>query len=440
MRSARPNPRPTTPGRPRPRPFGPLMVAVAIVALSLVGLPVHAGSPPSGSSVSGSQRAALATQVVALRALANGRWVSAENGGSAPLIANRTAIGAWERFDLAVLSGDSVALRAQANGRYVCADAAGALPLISNRDAVGSWETFTLIRNVDGTISLRAQANDRIVTAESAGAAPLIANRTAIGPWEKFDLVTQTATPPPAAGDKPGSSNTGPGDPTALRPASGRTVTTAGTVLSNLDISGPITIAASGVRIQQSRIRGTSSYGVLVRSGSVVIEDTEISGFENAIAGDNWSATRVDIHSTYGDGVKFGSQVTLQDSWIHDLDGGPGAHSDGGQMQSGVTNLVVRHNTIDMSNSHPANAALFLAPDLGPSTNGPVTIADNWLDGGNYILFCVDGGNGRYFVRNISITNNKFGRNFQYGPANINVSITQYGNVWADTGRPLSLS
>jgi hypothetical protein len=34
----------------------------------------------------------------ALRAHANGRYVTAEKAGSAPLIDNRTAIGAWEKF------------------------------------------------------------------------------------------------------------------------------------------------------------------------------------------------------------------------------------------------------------------------------------------------------------------------------------------------------
>ena len=37
--------------------------------------------------------------VVSLRAHANGRFVTAENGGAASLIANRTAIGQWEKFD-----------------------------------------------------------------------------------------------------------------------------------------------------------------------------------------------------------------------------------------------------------------------------------------------------------------------------------------------------
>ncbi|HEX7805699.1 MAG TPA: hypothetical protein VF413_06010, partial [Cellulomonas sp.] len=129
----------------------------------------------------------------------------------------------------------------------------------------------------------------------------------------------------------------------------------------------------------------------------------------------------------------------LQDSWIHDLTPASGAHADGGQMQSGVTNLVVRHNVIDLSNVANANSALFLAPDLGPSAPGPVTIDGNWLNGGNYTLFCVDGNNGQYFVQNIAITSNKFGRVAQYGPDRINVPITQSGNVWADTNAALGL-
>lgn len=35
---------------------------------------------------------------MALHARVNGRYVTAENAGAAPLIANRTAVGSWERF------------------------------------------------------------------------------------------------------------------------------------------------------------------------------------------------------------------------------------------------------------------------------------------------------------------------------------------------------
>jgi alpha-L-fucosidase 2 len=126
---------------------------------------------------------------VSLRAHANGNIVSADNAGAAPLIANRTAIGGWEQFDLITNPDGSVSLRAHANANFVSADNAGAAPLIANRTAIGGWEQFDLITNPDGSVSLRAHANANFVTADNAGAAPLIANRTAIGPWEEFDLI-----------------------------------------------------------------------------------------------------------------------------------------------------------------------------------------------------------------------------------------------------------
>lgn len=127
--------------------------------------------------------------VISLRAHANGLYVTAENAGASPLIANRTAIGSWEQFDEIDQGGGAIALRAHANSQYVCADNGGASPLIANRTAIGLWETFTLIHNADGSVSLQAHANNEYVTAENAGADPLIANRTAIGPWEEFDLI-----------------------------------------------------------------------------------------------------------------------------------------------------------------------------------------------------------------------------------------------------------
>jgi alpha-L-fucosidase 2 len=126
---------------------------------------------------------------VALRSRANNLYVSAANAGASALIANATAVGAWEKFDLIDLGNGNVALRAQVNGKYVCAEGAGAQNLIANRDAAGSWETFRRVNNSNGTVSFMATVNSRYVVAENGGAAPLIANRTAIGPWEQFDLI-----------------------------------------------------------------------------------------------------------------------------------------------------------------------------------------------------------------------------------------------------------
>jgi hypothetical protein len=129
-------------------------------------------------------------RTISLRSVANNDYVTAEDAGADPLIANRTAVGLWEQFDVIDAGSGTIALRAQVNGKYVTAENAGADALIANRTAIGLWETFTLITNSNGTVSLLAQVNGKYVTAEDAGASPLIANRTSIGPWEQFDQAT----------------------------------------------------------------------------------------------------------------------------------------------------------------------------------------------------------------------------------------------------------
>ncbi|MDQ1495165.1 MAG: hypothetical protein QOG69_1648, partial [Actinomycetota bacterium] len=127
--------------------------------------------------------------VVSLRAHANGDYVTADPAGAAPLIANATAVGTAQQYDLVNNADGSVSYRAHANNAYVTAENAGASPLIANRAAIGGWEEFDLIHNADGSVSLRAHANGKYVTAENAGASPLIANRAAIGAWEEFDQI-----------------------------------------------------------------------------------------------------------------------------------------------------------------------------------------------------------------------------------------------------------
>lgn len=128
------------------------------------------------------------TLVVALRSRASGFYVTAESAGASPLIANRSAVGGWERFQLLDAGNGRVALRSLANNRLVCAESSGSAPLVANRDAIGPWETFQLMRNTDGSLALLSMANQRYVTTDAAGASPLLASRTAAGLTESFDL------------------------------------------------------------------------------------------------------------------------------------------------------------------------------------------------------------------------------------------------------------
>jgi subtilisin family serine protease len=130
-----------------------------------------------------------ARPTIGLQSYANGRFVSAENGGNSPLIANRTAPGFWEGYRIIDDGTGYVALLANANGKYVTAENGGNSPLIARATKIGDWERFELITNFDRSTSLRAKANFRYVTAENGGNSSLIARATDIGPWEKFDMV-----------------------------------------------------------------------------------------------------------------------------------------------------------------------------------------------------------------------------------------------------------
>jgi hypothetical protein len=123
---------------------------------------------------------------VSLRA-SDGSYVTADNTGASPLIANRSAVGTWEKFDVTYLSGDQIQLRSRANGLYVDAANAGTSALIANQTTAAGWETFHLIENSDGTVSLMAEANNKYVTSND-GTEPLIANQAAVAGWEKFTI------------------------------------------------------------------------------------------------------------------------------------------------------------------------------------------------------------------------------------------------------------
>jgi hypothetical protein len=227
-----------------------------------------------------------------------------------------------------------------------------------------------------------------------------------------------------------------------LKPYTGSTTISASNVVLDGYQFGALTITGKNVTIKNSVISAGSGsdFAITTKSGgSFTLTDSEVVGGSNGIGFDNWTGIRINVHGQTDDGMKLGSNVRLEDSWIHGLTPGSGAHADGGQVQSGITNTVIRHNVIDVgTGTRNANAALFLAPDLGPSTAGPLLIESNWLNGGNYIVQIVDGDNGRYFIGNITFRNNRFGSTYAYGALRTNVPVTMSGNVWDATGKPIS--
>ena len=254
---------------------------------------------------------------------------------------------------------------------------------------------------------------------------------------------TAATTAPPPAG-KPGPTNTGVPAGTALTPYTGpSTITVDGTVIDGKDVAGSLIIRAKNVTIKNSKIHDDMGAvaGINVQDGgSATITDSEIYNFQVGIVYANWTGVRLNMHDISFDGIKMSSNAELRDSWIHSPKPTADAHWDGIQVQNGVVNTKITGNFIDAGDQSAVdtNSALFLVPDLGASTDGPLTVQNNWLNGGNYTVYILNGRDGQT-IRDITFTGNRFGRSSKYGPKYVNVPVTWSGNVWDDDGSPVNL-
>jgi hypothetical protein len=136
---------------------------------------------------------------IALKAYANGQFVTADSAGTIAMLANKTSVGPWEKFQLVDAGSGRFALKALSNNKYVSTGSGGNSQLMNNATTIGSSETFTIETQADGRVALKAYVNSKYVCAENSGTQPLIANRASAGIWEKFDMIVN-----PADGTKAG--------------------------------------------------------------------------------------------------------------------------------------------------------------------------------------------------------------------------------------------
>ncbi len=186
-----------------------------------------------------------------------------------------------------------------------------------------------------------------------------------------------------------------------------KTYSSSGTVISGKDFHGFVKITGSNITIKNSIFRGraTSSNAGLLdteRGTNTVVQDSEfVPSHPSATIDGIWANStkiyRANVHGSV-DGIKTGSDVLIQDSYIHDLSwfasdpnqGGGETHNDGVQSFHGDARVTIRHNTIDMSTTKNANAAW-------QTSARDSRIEGNWLDGGgctlnfNHVSGYVDG-------------------------------------------------
>ncbi|MBL6277097.1 S8 family serine peptidase [Micromonospora fiedleri] len=121
--------------------------------------------------------------VISIKSKANGKYVVA---GSKPLIASSSKVTKSAKFQIVNIGDGFFGLKALANGKYVTAASKGTKPLIASAKSRGVWESFDFLDyNGDGTVFFRASDN-QAVSAGSAGTKQLISNKNI--KWFEFEL------------------------------------------------------------------------------------------------------------------------------------------------------------------------------------------------------------------------------------------------------------
>jgi hypothetical protein len=229
------------------------------------------------------------------------------------------------------------------------------------------------------------------------------------------------------------------------------TITTSGTYDACI-FSGDVAVKASNVKITRSEINGQVDAGS-GRSGEqtgLTISDSTINcgcladdtHTPSGISESNYTLLRVNLYNA-GHGAAVSSNVTIQDSYIHDLGANTEAHKDGIYSGDG-SHVVIRHNNIECNDGSKGGctSAIGLLTDFSAITY--YTIDNNLLNtNGSYCFYGSGGPQKPYSSNHVTVTNNHFGRKNSpkcgyYGPVTYfdsNATGNSWsGNVWDDTG------
>jgi chitodextrinase len=247
------------------------------------------------------------------------------------------------------------------------------------------------------------------------------------------------AAPAPAPSGFPDASNTGVPAGTSLTVVNGNlNVNTAGQVVDARDVRGCIIVNASGVTVRNTKAECIIIDNSALSGPRATFVDSEIrcdpTSWNTGIRFGNFNATRLDI-SNCENGLDIGSNVSLKDSYIHDLAQGGSLHADG--IQGAIRNAVIEHNTIYGFTGTVQGTSAIIASG---SSNTNTVIRNNLMAGGAYTLYCprVSGGDPSFQVLNnyfSTISSPKVGA---FGALDSCNGETLSGNAYYESGQPLT--
>lgn len=300
----------------------------------------------------------------------------------------------------------------------------------------------------NGTIVVPDGTHTFLVKAISDSGATLASNSLTA------TVASSAPPPPPPPTGFPDATNTGVPAGTTLTNYTGpQDITTPNTVIDSKTINTCLEIRTSGVIIRKSKITCVPANGLWgirsdpgVNTGTwTLVEDTEVTCAGNDLDGvdfANYTLRRVNIHHC-GNGMSIASNVTLEDSYLHDWNCCTDNHPDGIQFDGDLwgirtSNVTIRHNTLSGQNNDgsPGNAAII--SDSSQQQN--ILIENNLFYGGGYTLYCSAGTPTNYVVRN-----NKFSTRFSakvgtFGPVVGCRGEDGGGNVILETGAPVDMT
>lgn len=214
-------------------------------------------------------------------------------------------------------------------------------------------------------------------------------------------------------------------------------------MLDGLDVQGCLTVHVPGVTVRNSRITcqdATLRAVALTDAPGFVMEDSEIvsdGSAEVAIGWSGYTLRRVEVRGTQ-DGPRLGDDVTITDSYVHDLVRDPAVHTDALQSTSGAR-ILVRHNTLDprvQGSEDFLNSAVQLGTETGAKRLESVRFEQNFFNGGSYSVNVSCAAN----VQDVVFADNQFGHGNRYGAATAPAGVTFTGNRWFDTQHEIAVA